>query len=161
GEEWIVSGRGELHLGILIENMRREGYEFQVAKPKLIEKVVDDVVHEPFEYTVIDAPNDVVGSIIELIGRRGGVLEAMESGVTQTRLIYTVPCRGLIGLSTDFLTATRGYGTLSHSFMEYRPKENLNVGARKYGVLVSTEKGKTTGYAIGQIEDRGTLFVSP
>ena len=161
GEEWVVSGRGELHLGILIENMRREGYEFQVAKPKPIEKVVDDEVLEPYEYTVIDVPNDVVGPVIELIGRRGGILETMDSGVSQTRLIYTVPSRGLIGLSTDFLTATRGYGTISHSFLEYRPKVNAGVGSRKYGVLVSTEQGKATAYAIGQIEDRGTLFVSP
>jgi GTP-binding protein len=161
GEEWVVSGRGELHLGILIETMRREGYEFQVAKPKPIEKLIDGDVYEPFEYTVIDAPNDVVGSVIELLGRRGGILESMESGVSQTRLIYTVPSRGLIGLSTDFLTATKGYGTLAHSFLEYRKRENINVGARKNGVLVATEQGKATAYAIGQIEDRGTLFVYP
>lgn len=161
GDEWVVSGRGELHLGILIENMRREGYEFQVAKPKPIERIIDEKVCEPFEYTVIDAPNEVVGNVIELIGRRGGILESMENGVSQTRLIYTVPSRGLIGLSTDFLTATKGYGTLSHSFFEYRPKENLNVGQRKLGVLVATDQGKTTAYAIGQIEDRGVLFISP
>ncbi|MFA7435775.1 MAG: translational GTPase TypA [Bacilli bacterium] len=161
GEEWVVSGRGELHLGILIENMRREGFEFQVAKPKPIEKIIDDKVCEPFEYTVIDAPNDVIGNVIELIGRRGGILESMENGVSQTRLIYTVPSRGLIGLSTDFLTSTKGYGTLSHSFLEYRVKDSNNVGQRKYGVLVATEQGKATAYAIGQIEDRGTLFISP
>ncbi|MCK9471408.1 MAG: translational GTPase TypA [Bacilli bacterium] len=161
GEEWVVSGRGELHLGILIENMRREGFEFQVAKPKPIEKIIDDKVCEPFEYTVIDAPNDVIGNVIELIGRRGGILESMENGVSQTRLIYTVPSRGLIGLSTDFLISTKGYGTLSHSFLEYRVKDSNNVGQRKYGVLVATEQGKATAYAIGQIEDRGTLFISP
>ena len=150
-----------MQLGFIFENMRREGFEFQVAKPKPIEKIIDDKVCEPFEYTVIDAPNDVIGNVIELIGRRGGILESMENGVSQTRLIYTVPSRGLIGLSTDFLTSTKGYGTLSHSFLEYRVKDSNNVGQRKYGVLVATEQGKATAYAIGQIEDRGTLFISP
>lgn len=161
GEEWIVSGRGELHLGILIENMRREGYEFQVAKPKPIVKEIEGELYEPFEYAVVDVPNDVVGSTIELLGRRGGILESMENGVSQTRLIYTIPSRGLIGLTTDFLTATKGYGMLAHSFLEYRKLESILAGSRKAGVLVATEEGKTTSYAIEQIEERGTLFVGP
>ena len=160
-DEWIVSGRGELHLGILIENMRREGYEFQVAKPKPIIKVIDDVKYEPFEYVQVDVPNEYAGPVIDLLGRRGGNLETMENSVTQTRLIYTMPSRGLISLSTDFMTASKGFGTLSHIFLEYRKMEQGLIGARKLGVLVATEKGKTTAYGIGQIEDRGVLFVEP
>ncbi len=160
-EEWIVCGRGELHLGILIENMRREGYEFQVAKPKPIIKEIDGKKCEPFEFAQIDAPNETIGNIIELLGKRGGNLENMDNGETQTRLTYTIPSRGLIGLSTDFMTATKGYGSLSHYFIEYRPMESISVGERKLGVLVACEEGKTTAYGIGQIEDRGVLFVEP
>jgi GTP-binding protein len=161
GEEWVVSGRGELHLGILIENMRREGYEFQVAKTKAIEKVINGVTCEPFEYCVVDVPNDSVGSVIDLLGRRGGVLDSMDSTISQTRLIYIIPSRGLIGLTTDFLTASKGYGTISHNFLEYRQLETEATNQRKNGVLVAMETGKTTAYGIGQIEDRGTLFVEP
>ena len=161
GEEWIVSGRGELHLGILIENMRREGYEFQVAKPRPIIKEVDGIEMEPFEYAVIDVPNDSVGSVIELFGNRGGILITIENSPTQARVIYHIPSRGLIGLSTDFMTATKGYGTLSHIFLEYRKLESFTSGQRKLGVLVAVEEGKATAYGIGQIEDRGILFIEP
>ena len=161
GEEWIVSGRGELHLGILIENMRREGFEFQVARPQAIIKEIDGIPHEPYEYCQVDTPNETIGSVIELLGARGGIMENMESSFTQTRLIYTIPSRGLIGLSTDFMTASKGYGSLSHYFLDYRPLENIAVGARKLGVLVASQTGKTTAYGIGQIEDRGILFVEP
>ena len=161
GDEWNVSGRGELHLGILIENMRREGYEFQVAKPKPIIKIVDDKKYEPFEYVQVDAPNDTVGSTIELLSNRGGIMENMHSSDTQTRLVYTMPSRGLIGISTDFMTITKGYGSLSHYFLEYREVENASVGARKAGVLVSLNQGKATAYAIGNIEDRGIFFIEP
>lgn len=160
-DEWIVSGRGELHLGILIENMRREGYEFQVAKPKPILKEIDGVVCEPYEYVQVDVPNEYSGSVIELLGNRGGNIETMENSITQTRLIYNMPSRGLISLSTDFMTASKGYGTISHIFLDYRPMENISVGSRKLGVLVATNQGKTTAYGIGQIEDRGVLFVEP
>ncbi|MDD3191860.1 MAG: translational GTPase TypA [Bacilli bacterium] len=161
GDEWIVAGRGELHLGILIENMRREGYEFQVSKPKPIVKWIDDKPYEPYEYAQIDVPNDVVGSTIELLGKRGGILETMDSSISQTRLIYTIPSRGLIGLSTDFMTTTKGYGTLSHYFLDFKKIENNIIGERKNGVLVSLNEGRTTAYAIGGIEDRGILFVDP
>lgn len=161
GDEWVVSGRGELHLGILIETMRREGYEFQVAKPKPIIKEIDGKACEPFEYVQIDTPNDTVVGVIDLFGRRGGILETMDSDASQTRIIYTMPSRGLIGISTDFMTITKGYGTFSHSFVEYRPMENVNVGMRKQGVLVAICEGTTTTYAIGGIEDRGVLFVEP
>lgn len=161
GDEWIVSGRGELHLGILIENMRREGYEFQVAKPKPIIKEVNGELQEPYEYVQVDAPNDTVGAVIELLGKRGGILENMESDLSQTRLIYTMPSRGLIGISTDFMTTTKGYGSMSHYFLDYRKADTSSVGSRKLGVLVSISEGKTTAYAIGGIEDRGILFVEP
>ena len=160
-DEWIVSGRGELHLGILIENMRREGYEFQVAKPKPILKEIDGVICEPYEYVQVDVPNEYSGPAIELLGNRGGILVTMENSVSEVRIIYHMPSRGLISLSTDFMTATKGYGTLSHIFLDYRKMENINVGSRKVGVLVATNQGKTTAYGIGQIEDRGVLFVEP
>ena len=160
-DEWIVSGRGELHLGILIENMRREGYEFQVAKPKPILKEIDGVICEPYEYVQVDVPNEYSGPAIELLGNRGGILVTMENSVSEVRIIYHMPSRGLISLSTDFMTATKGYGTLSHIFLDYRKMENINVGSRKLGVLVATNQGKTTAYGIGQIEDRGVLFVEP
>ena len=161
GEEWIVSGRGELHLGILIENMRLEGYEFQVARPKAIIKEINGEKCEPYEYAQVDTPNETIGSVIELLGSRGGVLENMESGYTQSRLIYTIPSRGLIGLSTDFMTASKGYGTLSHYFLEYRKIEAINMGNRKLGVLVASQTGMSTAYGIGQIEDRGIMFIEP
>ena len=161
GDEWIVAGRGELHLGILIENMRREGYEFQVAKPKPIIKEIDGVNFEPFELAQIDCPNETVGAAIELLGKRGGYLETMEANLTQTRLTYTIPSRGLIGISTDFMTTTKGYGTLTHSFHEYREAENIDLGSRKLAVLVAKTEGKSTAYAIGGIEDRGVFFNEP
>lgn len=160
-DEWIVSGRGELHLGILIENMRREGYEFQVAKPKPIFKEIDGVMCEPYEYAQVDVPNDTVGAVIELLGNRGGILETMHNSETQTRIIYTIPSRGLIGLSTDFMTVTKGYGTISHYFLDYRPIENIHFGNRRQGVLVSINQGRSTAYGIGNIEDRGVLFIEP
>ena len=160
-DEWRVSGRGELHLGILIENMRREGYEFQVAKPKPIVKEIENVLCETYEYVQIDTPHTSVGSVIDLIGRRGGNLESMSSDTSQTRLIYTVPSRGLIGISTDFMTATKGYGTMAHNFLEYRKMENINFGSRTLGVLVSMSQGKATAYGIGQLEDRGIMLIVP
>lgn len=160
-DEWIVSGRGELHLGILIENMRREGYEFQVSRPRVILKEIDGEVCEPFEYCQVDVPNEVIGAVIELLGERKGTLESMDQNVTHTRMIYTVPSRGLIGLATDFMTVTKGYGILNHTFLEYRKKESSQVGKRKLGVLVSMAEGLTTAYSLGAIEDRGTMFVEP
>lgn len=161
GEEWVVRGRGELHLSILIENMRREGFEFQVARPKPIVKEIDGKRCEPFEYAQIDCPNEYVGSVIELLGNRGGMLEDMSSDISQTRLIYTIPSRGLIGLTTEFMTSTKGYGTLSHYFLEFRPMESVLIGNRKLGVLVAIQNGTTTSYGIGGVEDRGIMFVEP
>ena len=160
-EEWIVSGRGELHLGILIENMRREGFEFQVSRPRVIMKEIDGVMCEPYEYCVIDLPNECAGSIIEMMGNRKGTMETMTNTETQTRLIYTVPSRGLIGFNTDFMTYTKGYGIINHSFIDYRPVESVSVGERTTGVLVSMAQGQSTAYSIGALEDRGLMFISP
>ena len=160
-EEWIVSGRGELHLGILIENMRREGYEFQVSRPHVIMKEIDGITCEPYEYCVIDVPSDSAGSVIEMMGNRKGIMETMSNTETQTRLIYYIPSRGLIGFNTDFMSATKGYGIISHSFMDYRPVESVNVGERRTGVLVSMAQGQSTAYSIGALEDRGSMFIAP
>lgn len=160
-EEWIVSGRGELHLGILIENMRREGFEFQVSRPQVIIQEINGVKHEPYEFVQVDCPIDVVGTVIEMLGARKGVMGNMISHQNQTRLTYTMPSRGLIGFMTDFMTATKGYGILNHSYLEYRPVEHIDVGNRSTGALVSLLEGMTTAYAIGRLEDRGTMFVEP
>ncbi|MDY0210430.1 MAG: translational GTPase TypA [Acholeplasma sp.] len=160
-EEWIVSGRGELHLGILIENMRREGFEFQVSRPQVIIQTIEGVKHEPYEFVQVDCPNEVVGTVIEMLGSRKGIMNNMINHVNQSRLTYTMPSRGLIGFMTDFMTATKGYGIISHSYLEYRPIEHVEVGARTTGALVSLGEGMTTSYAIGRLEDRGTMFVEP
>ena len=160
-EEWRVAGRGELHLGILIENMRREGYEFQVSRPHVIYKEIDGVECEPYEYTVIDCPNEYAGAVIEMMGNRHGIMETMSNTETQTRVIYQIPSRGLIGFNTDFMTITKGYGIINHSFSEYRPVEAVNVAERTSGVLVSMATGQSTAYALGHLEDRGSMFVEP
>ena len=160
-ESWIVSGRGELHLSILIENMRREGFELEVSKPAVIMKEENGVKLEPYEELQIECPEDCVGSIIEQLGLRGAVMESMSNLNGQARLIYTIPSRGLIGFTTSFTTMTKGYGIINHSFKEYRPVTNVDVGERALGVLVSMENGKATAYALGGLEDRGIMFVEP
>jgi GTP-binding protein len=141
--------------------MRREGFEFQVSCPKVIIKNIDGVDCEPYEYVQVDAPNDSIGSVIELMGVRKGIMKNLYSYQEHSRLIYEMPSRGLIGFNTDFMTATKGYGTLSHVFLDYRPSEGGIVGNRKLGVLVASATGKSNTYGIDQIEDRGTLFIGP
>lgn len=159
-DEWIVSGRGELHLSILIENMRREGYELQVSKPEVIIRDIDGVRSEPYERVQIDVPEEHTGSIIESMGeRKGEMLDMINNGNGQVRLIFLVPARGLIGYSTEFLTLTRGYGILNHTYDSYKPVSGGKIGGRRHGVLVSMENGTVTGYSIMQLEDRGTMFV--
>ena len=160
-ESFIVSGRGELHLSILIENMRREGFELEVSKPEVIIKEINGELCEPYEDVQIECPEDTVGSIIEALGTRGGNLESMSNLPGTVRLRYTVPSRGLIGFTTDFMTLTKGYGILNHTFKEYLPKTTAEVGERKLGVLVSMENGKSTAYALGALEDRGVMFIEP
>ncbi|WP_409305285.1 translational GTPase TypA [Peribacillus sp. SCS-155] len=159
---WIVSGRGELHLSILIENMRREGYELQVSKPEVIVREIDGVRCEPVERVQIDVPEEHTGAIMESIGaRKGEMLDMINNGSGQVRLIFNVPARGLIGYSTEFLTLTRGYGIMNHSFDSYQPMQTGQVGGRRQGVLVSMENGKATQYGIMGVEDRGVIFVEP
>ena len=160
-ESWTVSGRGELHLGILIENMRREGYELQVSKPQVIYKEIDGVKCEPFEELQIECPEESVGNVIEQLGTRGAIMDNMTNINGLVRLVYTIPSRGLIGFTTDFMTITKGYGIINHTFKEYRTCEAVDIGERKLGVLVSMENGKSTAYALGQLEDRGIMFIEP
>ena len=160
-EEWVVSGRGELHLSILIEMLRREGFEFQVSRPKVILREIDGKTCEPYEDVVIDCPDEYVGPTIEMLGKRRGNLVTMNSKDGQTRLTYVVPSKGLIGFSTEFMTATHGYGILNHVFSDYRPTTPETFTGRKQHVLVSMNDGVATAYACGGIEDRGELFISP
>ncbi len=160
-ESFIVSGRGELHLSILIENMRREGFELQVSKPKIIEKEIDGVICEPYEEVQIDVPEEYVGNVIEALGNREGTMQNMTSLENQVKLQYLIPTRGLIGFMTEFMTMTKGYGILNHTFSDYRPKASNMIGTRKNGVLVSMENGSATAYALGGLEDRGVMFIEP
>lgn len=160
-ESWIVSGRGELHLSILIENMRREGYEMQVSKPEVIIKEVDGVKCEPYEDLQLEVPEENVGPVIEALGVRGGTMVNMTNNQNQVRLNYTIPSRGLIGFMTDFMTMTKGYGIINHTFKEYMPMADAVVGERKLGVLVSMENGKASAYGLGGLEDRGVMFIEP
>ena len=160
-EEWIVSGRGELHLSILIETLRREGYELQVARPHAIIREINGVKMEPFEDVYIEAPDDCIGSVIESLGLRRGIMENMDSENGMTKVDYIVPSRGLIGFMTNFLTMTRGYGIINHTFREYRPVEGDTVGERQLGVLISIDSGQTTAYSLGAVESRGVMFVGP
>ncbi|MFY9377686.1 MAG: translational GTPase TypA, partial [Peptococcia bacterium] len=159
-EVFLVSGRGELHLAILIETMRREGLEFQVSKPQVIYKMIDGVLMEPFEYLVIDTPEEYVGAVMEKLGARKGDLLNMVNTNGQVRLEYSIPARGLIGFRTEFLTDTRGYGVMNHSFESYKVSRGES-GGRKNGVLIAWETGISRAYGMLQIEDRGTLFISP
>lgn len=160
-ENWIVSGRGELHLSILIENMRREGFELQVSKPEVIVKEIDGVQCEPYEEVLIEAPTDTVGAVIESLASRDGQMINMKSFETNTKLEYLVPSRGLIGFVNEFLILTKGYGIINHTFKEYGPVNPNPVGERKLGVLVSMENGKATAYGLGALEDRGIMFIEP
>jgi len=160
-ETWIVSGRGELHLSILIENMIREDFELQVSKPEVIIKEIDGVKCEPYEDLIIEVPNNFVGDIMTSLGERSASLVNMSSDDFNTKLIYIIPSRGLLGFVSSFMTLTKGYGIISHIYKEYRPLENNKIGERKTGVLVATEGGNATPYAIEKVEERGTMFIKP
>ncbi len=161
-DAWTVSGRGELHLSILIENMRREGFELQVSKPQVIVKMVDGVKCEPFERVQIDVPEEYTGSIIESLGqRKGEMVDMVNTGNGQSRVTFLVPARGLIGYRTEFMSMTRGYGILNHTFEDYRPLIKGRIGGRRNGVLVSIDKGAASTYSILQLESRGTNFMEP
>ncbi|CAG7605856.1 GTP-binding protein TypA/BipA [Paenibacillus solanacearum] len=161
-DAFIVAGRGELHLGILIENMRREGFELQVSKPEVIIKEIDGQKMEPIERLIIDLPEESMGSVMESLGtRKAEMVNMINNGNGNVRLEFLIPARGLIGYRTYFLTLTRGYGILNHAFDSYGPYAGSGVGGRHEGVLVSSETGNSTLYGILSVEDRGTLFVEP
>ena len=160
-ESWIVSGRGELHLSILIENMRREGFELEVGKPQVIIKEINGVKCEPYEDVIIDVPDEYVGDVMVTMGDRGAELVHMDIREAVTVLRYVIASRGLLGFVNNFLTLTKGFGILSHTYKEYRPVASSDLGERQIGVLVATESGTATPYAIEHIEDRGTLFITP
>ncbi|MEC9453359.1 MAG: translational GTPase TypA, partial [Cyanobacteriota bacterium] len=160
-DRFAVSGRGELHLGILIETMRREGFEFQVTQPQVIFRTIDGTPCEPVETLVMDVPEAAVGSCIEKLGVRRGEMQNMETGNDgRTQLEFVVPSRGLIGFRGEFVRATRGEGIMSHSFFEYRPMLG-EFDARRNGVLIAFEQGTATFYALKNAEGRGQFFISP
>jgi GTP-binding protein len=156
-----VSGRGELHLGILIETMRREGYEFQVSQPQVIYREVSGQPCEPYEYLVLDVPEEGVGGCIERLGQRKGEMKDMQVSTNgRTQLEFVIPARGLIGFRGEFMRLTRGEGIMNHSFLEYRPLAG-EINARRNGVLISFEEGVATFYALKNAEDRGVFFIEP
>ncbi|HEU4777902.1 MAG TPA: translational GTPase TypA [Telluria sp.] len=157
-----VSGRGELHLTILIENMRREGFELAVSRPRVVFKMVDGVRQEPFELLTVDVEEANQGGVMEELGRRRGDLQNMESDAKgRVRLEYRIPARGLIGFQSEFMTLTRGTGLMSHIFDEYAPVDNSKgeLGGRRNGVLISQDDGAAVAYAIWKLQDRGRMFV--
>jgi len=161
-DAFVVSGRGELHLGILIENMRREGFELQVSMPEVIMKVVDGVKCEPIERLLIDVPEESMGAVMESLGtRKAEMVNMINNGTGQVRLEFLIPARGLIGYRTNFLTLTRGYGVMNHAFDSYGPVIGGQVGGRHQGVLIASETGKSTMYGMLSVEDRGILFLEP
>ncbi|HDU1422618.1 TPA: translational GTPase TypA [Staphylococcus pseudintermedius] len=161
-DAWTVAGRGELHLSILIENMRRECFELQVSKPQVILKDIDGVLHEPFERVQTEVPEEYAGAIIESLGqRKGEMVDMVTTDNGLTRLIFNVPARGLIGYTTEFMSMTRGYGIINHTFDEFRPRIKGRIGGRRNGVLVSMDQGSASEYAILGLEDRGINFMEP
>lgn len=162
GEAFIVSGRGELHLSILIENMRREGFELQASKPEVIIREIDGKKVEPFERLVIDVPEEYAGTVMESLGtRRVEMVNMNNNGFGMIRLEYKIPARGLIGYRNEFLTLTRGYGVMNHSFDGYYSYIPGSIGGRRAGVLISNETGVATTYGIMSVEDRGIMFITP
>jgi GTP-binding protein len=160
-DKFLVSGRGELHLGILIETMRREGYEFQVSQPQVIYREVSGQPCEPFELLVLDVPDEAVGGCIERLGQRKGEMQDMRVGGNgRTQLEFVIPARGLIGFRGEFMRLTRGDGIMNHSFLDYRSLSG-DVETRRNGVLIAFEEGTATFYAMKNAEDRGVFFITP
>ncbi|MDQ1299169.1 MAG: GTP-binding protein [Campylobacterota bacterium] len=157
-----VSGRGELQITILAENMRREGFEFGIGRPEVIIREIEGVKCEPFEHLVVDLPQDFAGSIIERLGRRKAEMTAMvPMGEGFTRVEFVIPARGLIGFRGQFLTETKGEGVMNHSFLEFRPYSASGVESRQYGALTSMEDGVTLAFSLANLQERGVLFVNP
>ena len=159
-DQWLVSGRGELHLGVLLETMRREGYEFQISKPRVIYREVNGKKHEPFETLVLDVPDWAAGSCIERMGNRKGTMQHMHSESGRTLLEFLVPARGLIGFRSDFIRMTKGEGIMNHSFFDYQEYAG-DIGQQRNGVMIAWEDGEATPYSIQNFEDRGDFFIKP
>ena len=159
-DEFVVSGRGMMHLGVLIETMRREGFELSVGKPQVIVKVIDGVRHEPMERVTVDCPNTVVGPVMEMLGARRAEMKHMEQMGATTRLEFVAPSRGLIGLRTRLLTATQGEAILHHVFDHYAPMAG-ETPSRQQGALIASEGGRVTPHAVEILADRGVLIVRP
>jgi GTP-binding protein len=159
-DSWLVYGRGILHLSVLIETMRREGYEIQVGQPQVIVKEIDGKKHEPIETLIVDVPGDVAGKVIELVTQRKGELLIMEPKGDLQHLEFEIPARGIIGLRNNVLTATAGEAIMAHRFKAYEPWKGTIPG-RLNGVLISMDKGMTTAYSIDKLQDRGRFFVDP
>ena len=155
-----VSGRGELHLGILIETMRREGYEFQVSKPEVIYKNIDGVQCEPYENLIVDVPETNAGSCIERLSNRKAEMKDMQNAKGRTTLTFHIPARGLIGFRSEFIRMTRGEGIMYHTFLEYRPYAG-DISRQRNGSIIAHEEGEAIPYALAQFEDRGVFFVTP
>ncbi len=161
-DKFLVSGRGELHLGILIENMRREGYELAISKPRVVIREIDGIPCEPFEQLTVDVETIHQGTVMELLGARRGDLQNMQpDGRGRVRVDYIIPARGLIGFRTEFLTATSGTGLIYHSFDHYAEYKDAPIAPRQNGVLVSNVAGKILGYALFNLQQRGRMFASP
>lgn len=160
-DSFLVSGRGELHLTILIENMRREGYELAVSRPRVVLREIDGVKCEPFEVLTVDVDEENQGAVMEALGaRRGDLLDMVSDGRGRVRLDYRIPARGLIGFQSEFMTMTRGTGMMSHVFDDYGPMRP-EIAARRNGVLISAEHGEAVAYALWKLQERGRMFVNP
>ena len=161
-DTFIVPGRGELHLTILLENMRREGYELAVSRPRVVFKEIDGVRCEPFELLTVDVEDSNQGGVMEELGRRRGeLLDMQPDGKGRVRLDYRIPARGLIGFQGEFLTLTRGTGLMSHIFDDYEPVQGRASAERRNGVLISQDDGEAVAYALWKLQERGRMFVSP
>jgi len=161
-EKFKVSGRGELHLSVLLENMRREGFELAVSRPEVIFREVDGEVCEPYEQLTVDVEESSQGAIMEALGERKGELKDMSpDGKGRVRIDYIIPSRGLIGFQTEFMTTTSGTGLMYHVFDHYGPAQSGGIAPRQNGVLISNGQGKVLGYALAALQERGKLFVDP
>ncbi len=159
-DKFLVFGRGILHLGVLIESMRREGYELTVGQPQVLTKIIDGKKHEPFETLVVDVPSDFSGKVIDLVTQRKGEMNVMESKGDMQHLEFEIPSRGLIGLRSNMLTNTAGEAIMAHTFIDYKPWKGP-IPSRNNGVLISKNLGTTTAYSIDKLQDRGTFFIDP
>ena len=159
-DQFIVYGRGEMHIAILLENMRREGYEVQVTQPKVILKTIDNKTHEPFEELTVDLPEQMSGVVIEKISKRKGIMNEMKTFNNNTRIVFEIPTRGLLGFRTEFIIDTRGEGIMSSRVIGFR-RHVGEIKKTEMGSMVSMANGKALGYALFNLQDRGNLYIEP